>query len=135
MSFNRSTPRTKPVFSLLEIVAVGSPSSFGVSSKSHSCDMNMRIIINHCSSLRCCSEGRGAAAEVDAFLSEGSTRLPTAGGIVTRVCDLRASSSERHTNNGYIPQRFVGPKITDDGHVNGFTNGSNGVAHQVKVEA
>lgn len=31
------------------------------------------------------SEGRGAAAEVDAFLSQGNTRLPNAGGIVTRV--------------------------------------------------
>ena len=30
-------------------------------------------------------EGRGAAAEVDAYLSEGSTRLPSAGGIKTRV--------------------------------------------------
>jgi len=31
------------------------------------------------------SEGRGAAVEVDAYLSHGNTRLPTAGGIVTRV--------------------------------------------------
>jgi hypothetical protein len=31
------------------------------------------------------SEGRGAAAEVDAFLTDGSTRLPYAGGIKTRV--------------------------------------------------
>lgn len=31
------------------------------------------------------SEGRGAAAEVDAWLSHGSTRLPTTGGIKTRV--------------------------------------------------
>ena len=31
------------------------------------------------------SEGRGAAVEVDAYLSQGNTRLPTAGGIVTRV--------------------------------------------------
>ena len=31
------------------------------------------------------SEGRGAAAEVDAWLSNGSTRLPSAGGIKARV--------------------------------------------------
>ena len=31
------------------------------------------------------SEGRGAAAEVDGYLSAGSTRLPSAGGIKTRV--------------------------------------------------
>jgi len=31
------------------------------------------------------NEGRGAAAEVDAFLSAGSTRLPNAGGIKTRL--------------------------------------------------
>jgi hypothetical protein len=31
------------------------------------------------------SEGRGAAAEVDAWLSAGNTRLPSAGGIKTRV--------------------------------------------------
>ena len=31
------------------------------------------------------SEGRGAAAEVDRYLSSGSTRLPPAGGIKTRV--------------------------------------------------
>lgn len=31
------------------------------------------------------SEGRGAAAEVDECLMGGSTRLPTAGGIKTRV--------------------------------------------------
>lgn len=30
------------------------------------------------------NEGRGAAAEVDAWLSDGSTRLPSAGGIKTR---------------------------------------------------
>jgi len=31
------------------------------------------------------NEGRGAAAEVDRYLSGGSTRLPTAGGIKTRT--------------------------------------------------
>ncbi|KAJ7702309.1 NADPH-dependent glutamate synthase [Mycena rosella] len=31
------------------------------------------------------NEGRGAAAEVDAWLSSGATRLPSAGGIKTRV--------------------------------------------------
>jgi len=31
------------------------------------------------------SEGRGAAAEVDRWLSDGSSRLPSAGGIKTRV--------------------------------------------------
>jgi len=31
------------------------------------------------------NEGRGAAAEVDAWLNEGSTRLPNAGGIKNRV--------------------------------------------------
>ena len=31
------------------------------------------------------SEGRAAAAEVDAWLTDGSTRLPSAGGIKTRV--------------------------------------------------
>lgn len=31
------------------------------------------------------SEGRGAAAEVDAWLMGGSTRLPAAGGIKKRV--------------------------------------------------
>ena len=31
------------------------------------------------------SEGRGAAAEVDAWLMNGNTRLPSAGGIKTRV--------------------------------------------------
>ena len=31
------------------------------------------------------SEGRGCAAEVDAWLTDGSTRLPSAGGIKTRV--------------------------------------------------
>ncbi|KAJ7184267.1 NADPH-dependent glutamate synthase [Mycena filopes] len=31
------------------------------------------------------NEGRGAAAEVDSWLSSGSTRLPSAGGIKTRV--------------------------------------------------
>jgi glutamate synthase (NADH) len=31
------------------------------------------------------SEGRGAAAEIDAWLSNGTTRLPNAGGIKTRV--------------------------------------------------
>ncbi|PPR08093.1 hypothetical protein CVT24_010554 [Panaeolus cyanescens] len=31
------------------------------------------------------NEGRGAAAEVDQYLSNGSTRLPTAGGIKTRT--------------------------------------------------
>lgn len=31
------------------------------------------------------SEGRGAAAEVDAWLSNGSTRLPSAGGIKARA--------------------------------------------------
>lgn len=31
------------------------------------------------------SEGRGAAAEVDAYLSEGSSRLPVAGGFMRRV--------------------------------------------------
>lgn len=31
------------------------------------------------------SEGRGAAAEVDAWLSSGLTRLPSAGGIKARV--------------------------------------------------
>lgn len=34
------------------------------------------------------SEGRGAAAEVDEWLMGGSTRLPTAGGIKTRVSSL-----------------------------------------------
>lgn len=33
------------------------------------------------------SEGRGAAAEVDAWLSQGTTRLPKAGGIKQRVSD------------------------------------------------
>jgi hypothetical protein len=31
------------------------------------------------------SEGRSAAAEVDAWLSDGDTRLPSAGGIRARV--------------------------------------------------
>jgi len=31
------------------------------------------------------SEGRGAAAEVDRWLSGGSSRLPSVGGIKTRV--------------------------------------------------
>jgi hypothetical protein len=31
------------------------------------------------------SEGRGDVVEVDAYLSQGNTRLPTAGGIITRV--------------------------------------------------
>lgn len=31
------------------------------------------------------SEGRGAAAEVDRWLSGGASRLPTTGGIKTRV--------------------------------------------------
>ena len=31
------------------------------------------------------SEGRGAAAEVDRWLSGGASRLPSAGGIKTRV--------------------------------------------------
>jgi len=31
------------------------------------------------------SEGRGVAAEVDAWLSSGLSRLPTAGGIKARV--------------------------------------------------
>ena len=39
------------------------------------------------------SEGRGAAAEVDAFLSNGTSRLPVAGGFVKRV-----SSSHVHHN-------------------------------------
>ena len=33
----------------------------------------------------CDSEGRGAAAEVDRWLSGGASRLPSAGGIKTRV--------------------------------------------------
>jgi glutamate synthase (NADH) len=31
------------------------------------------------------NEGRGAAAEIDSWLSDGSTRLPLAGGIKNRV--------------------------------------------------
>ena len=31
------------------------------------------------------SEGRGAAAEVDSWLSGGESRLPSSGGIKTRV--------------------------------------------------
>lgn len=51
------------------------------------------------------SEGRGAAAEVDAWLSGGSTRLPKAGGIKARVsvraCFLNIIS-ERDWQN-FIP--------------------------------
>jgi glutamate synthase (NADPH/NADH) len=35
------------------------------------------------------SEGRGAAAEVDRWLSGGASRLPSAGGIKTRVSHLQ----------------------------------------------
>jgi hypothetical protein len=38
------------------------------------------------------SEGRSAAAEVDAWLSDGDTRLPSAGGIRARVSVLHSKS-------------------------------------------
>jgi len=44
-------------------------------------DLRTRVLIT----VLLFSEGRGAAVEVDAYLSQGNTRLPTAGGIVTRV--------------------------------------------------
>lgn len=49
------------------------------------------------------SEGRGAAAEVDAWLSDGSTRLPSAGGIKTRV---RISILRSACNSYCIPTAF-----------------------------
>jgi len=53
------------------------------------------------------SEGRGAAAEVDAWLSQGSTRLPNAGGIKTRV---RFYYLDIHSCKGSLNlQRFVPP--------------------------
>ena len=46
------------------------------------------------------SEGRGAAAEVDSWLSSGNTRLPSIGGIKTRVGDIAESeSSWLHVSN------------------------------------
>ena len=59
-------------------VAVDSPSLSGASSTFK------KYASAHLSDSRC-SEGRGAAAEVDAWLMGGNTRLPRAGGIKSRV--------------------------------------------------
>jgi hypothetical protein len=53
------------------------------------------------------SEGRGAAAEVDAWLSAGSTRLPSAGGIKTRV--IHPAKSDLDRLNLLVSQAFVPP--------------------------
>lgn len=61
-----------------EIVAAGNHLSYGESSEySQFGNDNVSKFLG--------SEGRGAAAEVDAWLG-GSTRLPSAGGIKPRVC-------------------------------------------------
>jgi len=62
------------------------------------------------------NEGRGAAAEIDAFFSGGDTRLPAAGGIKTR--------------------RFVPPPIITEA-ANGLYNAhiENGIVPEVKAEA
>ncbi|KAF8329794.1 uncharacterized protein EI90DRAFT_3145869 [Cantharellus anzutake] len=62
------------------------------------------------------NEGRGAAAEVDAYFSEGNTRLPAAGGIKTR--------------------RFVAPPIVPNGVniLNGAHIENGGIVHEIKVE-
>lgn len=54
------------------------------------------------------SEGRGAAAEVDAWLNSGSTRLPSAGGIKTRVSPdiVIASVPQSHV---FLPTVFRTP--------------------------
>jgi hypothetical protein len=52
------------------------------------------------------SEGRGAAAEVDAWL-KGSTRLPLAGGIKPRVC--RDSGFWGYQELTWSNQTFVPP--------------------------
>ena len=53
------------------------------------------------------SEGRGAAAEVDAWLMGGSTRLPNAGGIKTRVSlyDRLLSLFTKPASSGLCHQR------------------------------
>lgn len=61
-----------------EIVTADNPLSYGASSE-YTQFGNGKI------SKFIVSEGRGAAAEVDAWLA-GSTRLPSAGGIKPRVC-------------------------------------------------
>lgn len=58
------------------------------------------------------SEGRGAAAEVDAWLG-GSTRLPLAGGIKPRVCrDHGFRSCQELT---WLNQTFVPPPSNVNG--------------------
>lgn len=49
------------------------------------------FVIFDIDSIHCDSEGRGAAAEVDRWLSGGASRLPSTGGIKTRVSHSQSS--------------------------------------------
>jgi hypothetical protein len=56
------------------------------------------------------SEGRGVAAEVDAHFNSGVTRLPSTGGIKSRVSNIENHSCVANSSNIY--QSCVPPPTT-----------------------
>ena len=88
-----------------EIVAAGNHLSYGESSEySQFGNGNVSKFLG--------SEGRGAAAEVDAWLG-GSTRLPLAGGIKPRVCRDRGFRDCQELM--WLNQTFVPPPSNVNG--------------------
>ena len=88
-----------------EIVAAGNHLSYGESSEySQFGNGNVPKYLG--------SEGRGAAAEVDAWLG-GSTRLPLAGGIKPRVCRDRGFRDCQELM--WLNQTFVPPPSNVNG--------------------